>query len=131
ELYLGNQTGFLSQLSIDPCILWNESNNDFIRANCAAAGIPGDYTGAASSATIISGGGLGVLEPERSTAFSAGFVFTPTSVNLSVAVDYFEFDVNDQIGQLGAGAILGGCYGSPVYPNSFCNLFDRNSGTDP
>lgn len=131
ELYLGNQTGFLAQMSIDPCILWNESNNDFIRANCAAAGIPDDYTGAASSATIISGGGLGVLEPERSTAFSAGFVFTPTSVNLSVAMDYFEFNVNDQIGQLGAGAILGGCYGSPVYPNNFCNLFDRNSGTDP
>lgn len=131
ELYLGDQTGFLSQLSIDPCILWGESNNDFIRANCAAAGIPDDYTGAASSATIVSGGGLGVLEPERSTAFSAGFVFTPASVNLSVAMDYFEFEVNDQIGQLGAGAILGGCYGSPVYPNSFCNLFDRNSGTDP
>src|SRR5690606_21944792 len=68
ELYLGDQTGFLSQLAIDPCILWGESNNTNLRANCAAEGIPADFTGAASSATVIAGGGLGVLEPETSTA---------------------------------------------------------------
>lgn len=131
ELYLGNQTGFLSQLAIDPCIDWGQSTNDFIQANCAAIGIPADYSGAASSAVIVSGGGAGVLEPEKSTAFSAGFIFTPAFADFSVAMDYFEFQVNDQIGQLGAGAILGGCYGSPVFPNAFCDLFDRNPGSHP
>lgn len=134
ELYLGNQTAFASQLSLDPCINWNESTNDFIRANCAAAGIPDDYTGAASSATVITGGGAGVLRPETSNAFTAGIVFTPTFAPLSIAVDYFSFEVQDQISTLGSAAILGGCYGSPVYPNNFCSMFDRNAAnhdTDP
>lgn len=131
ELYLGDQTGFASQLSIDPCILWGESNNDFIRANCAAAGIADNYTGAASSATIVSGGGLGVLTPENSKAFTAGIVLTPSFANVSLAVDYFEYEVFDQIGQLATASILGGCYGSPIYPNAFCDLFDRNPGNHP
>ncbi len=131
ELFLGNQTAFLSQLSIDPCIDWQNSTNTNIQANCAAAGIPGDYAGGAASATIVSGGGAGVLKPETSNALTAGFVFTPTFADFSLAVDYFEYTVNDEIAQLGGGAILGGCYGSPNFPNAFCDLFDRNSATDP
>ncbi|WP_246371213.1 TonB-dependent receptor domain-containing protein [Marilutibacter penaei] len=131
ELYLGNQTAFLSQLAIDPCVDWQNSTNTNLQANCAAAGIPGNYAGGGSSATIVSGGGAGVLNPETSQADTIGIVFTPEFADFSVALDYFSIEVNDQIGQLGAGAILGGCYGSPNYPNAFCNLFDRNSPTDP
>lgn len=131
ELYLGDQTAFLGQLAIDPCIEWADSNNEFIRTNCAAAGIPDDYTGASSSATVISGGGAGVLEPETSNAFTAGLILTPAFADLSIAVDYFEMEVEDQVAQLGAGSIIGGCYGSPNYPSAFCDLFDRNSGDDP
>jgi iron complex outermembrane recepter protein len=131
ELYLGDQTAFAGQLGIDPCINWGEKTNDFIRTNCAAAGIPDNYGGAASSATIVSGGGAGILEPETSNAFTAGIVLTPSGLPFSVALDYFSIEVNDQIDQLGAGAILGGCYGAPVYPNNFCNLFDRNPGSHP
>lgn len=133
ELYLGDQTAFLSQLAIDPCVNWADpaNTNDFLRANCAAAGIPGNYPGAASSATVVSGGGAGVLEPETSKAFTTGIVFTPSFANFSVALDYFELEVNDQIAQLGGAAILGGCYGAPVYPNAFCDLFDRNPGNHP
>ncbi len=131
ELYLGDQTGFLSQLQIDPCIdLASETNANLI-ANCRAAGIPDNYTGGASSATIVSGGGAGLLKPETSQASTIGVVFTPESVDFSVALDYFSIEVNDQIAQLGAGAILGGCYGSPNYPNAFCDLFDRNPADHP
>tara|TARA_R110000868_G_scaffold101630_5_gene279762 strand:+ start:41842 stop:44769 length:2928 start_codon:yes stop_codon:yes gene_type:complete len=127
ELFLGNQTAFLSQTSIDPCIDYENSTNANIRANCAAEGIPLGYTGAASSATIVSGGGAGVLESETSTARTVGLVYTPERFALSVAIDYFEIEVNNQVAQLGAGAILGGCYGANNYPNQFCTLFDRNS----
>jgi hypothetical protein len=126
ELFLGDQTSFVGQSAIDPCIDWGESSNENIRANCAADGIPADFTGGASSATIVSGGGAGVLEPETSEATTAGFVFTPTFVNASLAIDYFEIEVEDQIAQLSGGAILGGCYGAPVYPNAFCELFNRS-----
>lgn len=131
ELYLGDQTGFLSQLAIDPCVDWQNSTNTNLQANCAAAGIPGNYAGGAASATIVSGGGAGVLKPETSSALTAGLVFTPTFADFSLAVDYFEYTVNDEIAQLGGSAILGGCYGAPIYPNVFCGLFDRNSPTDP
>lgn len=131
ELYLGDQTGFSSQLAIDPCIDWGESNNERVRRNCGAIGIPDDFNGAASSALIVSGGGAGVLSPETSNAFTAGIVLTPAGSNFSVAFDYFNYEVFDQISQLSSASILGGCYGSTVYPNNFCDLFDRNSGDHP
>lgn len=130
ELYLGNQTGFQSQLAIDPCILWGDSNNTNIRKNCAAAGIPADYAASgSSSATIYSGGGAGFLRPETSRAKSVGFVWTPSFANINLAVDYFDYLVKGEITQLDAGSIVGGCYGSPVYPNNFCNQLVRNSPT--
>lgn len=126
ELFLANQTSFLGQLAIDPCVNWQDDTNPNIRANCAADGVPQNYTGVGSSALIISGGGLGVLEPETSEASTIGFVFTPTQIDLNIAIDYFEIEVADEVARLGAGSILGGCYGSPVYPNDFCSLFTRD-----
>lgn len=130
ELFLGNQTAFVGQLSIDPCIDWGNSTNTNIQANCAAEGIPSDFTGGASSATVISGGGAGFLEPETSNASTLGVIWTPESIALSVAIDYFDIEVNNQISQLGSSAIVGGCYSANNYPNAFCSLFTRNPGTD-
>lgn len=126
ELYLGDLSGFLSQMQVDPCINWGQSNNDFLRNNCAAAGIPGDYGGGGSSAQIYQGGGKGFLTPENSRAKSLGFVWSPAFANLNVAVDYFDYHIRGEIGELGAFDILYGCYASPVYPNAFCNMFHRN-----
>lgn len=132
ELFLGDQTAFGAQAAIDPCINWGtDATNQNIRANCQAAGIPEDYDGTGSSATIVTGGGLGVLRPETSRAFTAGVVFTPTFADLSVSLDYFEVEVNDQIDQLGAANIVGSCYSLQVYPNNFCSLFSRNPGNAP
>lgn len=132
ELFLGNETSFVGQLSIDPCINWGESTNELIRQNCAAEGIPPDYpTGPTASATVISGGGAENLEPETSKAFTFGLVWTPEFTDLSVAIDYIDIEVNNQISQLGAGAILSGCYNSENFPNAFCDLFTRAPGDDP
>jgi iron complex outermembrane receptor protein len=131
ELFLGNQTSFLPQTSVDPCIDWGNSTNANIMANCAAAGVPSNYTGVGSSALIITGGGVGVLNAETSEASTLGIIWTPDFIDLSIAIDYFDITINDQVAQLGAGTILGGCYGAPVYPNGFCNLFTRAPGTDP
>lgn len=131
ELYLGDQTGFQSQTTIDPCVLWGDSTNDRIRTNCAAAGIPADYSGAGSSALIHSGGGKGHLKPETSRAKSLGFVWTPDFANLNVAVDYFDYDVHGEITNLSASDVIAGCYGSATYPNAFCDQIKRNPGNDP
>lgn len=132
ELYLGNQSGFQNQTAIDPCIRWGESTNDQVRANCAAIGIPDNYTAAGnSSATIYESGGAGQLKPETSKAKSAGIVFTPAFANLSVAIDYFDYEVIDQITSLSGKQIVAGCYGAAVFPNNFCSLMERNPSTGP
>jgi iron complex outermembrane receptor protein len=131
ELFLGNQSGFLSQTGIDPCIDWGNSTNPNIQANCAAAGIPSTYAGVGSSATIITGGGAGVLTAETSEARTLGLIWTPDFIDFSLAIDYFDVVIEDAVTQLGAGTIVGGCYGQPVYPNAFCGLFTRNPGTAP
>ncbi len=131
ELFLGNETAFVGQLAIDPCIDWGESSNELVRTNCAAEGIPLDYSGAGASATVISGGGAGNLESETSDAFTFGLVWTPEFSDLSIAVDYIDIEVKNQITQLGSSAILGGCYNAQNYPNSFCDLFTRAPGSDP
>ena len=131
ELFLGDQTGFLPQGSIDPCIDWGNSSNENIRANCAAEGIPSDFNGGAASALIVTGGGAGVLKSETSDAETFGVIITPASGNISVAIDYFKIEIADEVARLGAGTILGGCYAAPVFPNAFCNQFNRDPGTDP
>lgn len=126
ELYLGDAQSFASQTTIDPCIEWGESTNQYLRTNCAAAGVPDDYLGAGSSAQLVTSGGAGQLEPETAESTTFGLIFTPSDINLSVALDYFDVTIENQVASLSAGAILGGCYGAEVFPNSFCDLFDRD-----
>ncbi len=133
ELYLADQTGFVGQFGIDPCINWQESSNQNIQTNCAAAGIPAGYTGAGSSAMVTKSGGAGVLNPETSRAKSLGFVWSPTFANLQVALDYYDYNIRGEIATLSAGTIVTSCYNRPVFPNEFCSFFTRNpgTGTDP
>lgn len=131
ELFLGNLSSFVGQLSIDPCINYGQSTNENLRRNCAAVGVGPTFPGGTSSARVFSQGGAGVVKPETSNAFTAGIVLTPTVWPISMALDYFEYQVNDQIAQLTAGTILGGCYGADVFPNDFCNLFVRNPANHP
>jgi outer membrane receptor protein involved in Fe transport len=147
ELYLADQTSFLGQRFIDPCITWGDKLDageisQRVADNCAATivpglyddGLPPDYTGGTITAEIITGGGLGVLEAERSKSRTIGLVWTPEFTDLSVAIDYFDIEVNDQVDQIGAGGIVGGCYNSEFWPTDpLCSLFDRtgvNAGID-
>jgi len=94
ELFLANQTSFLGQTSVDPCINWAQSSNETLRKNCAAAKVPGDYTAAgSSSATVIAGGGKGVLSAETSNNTTIGLVWTPEELPISAAVDWWRIEV--------------------------------------
>jgi iron complex outermembrane receptor protein len=145
ELYLANQTGFSSQASVDPCVNWGLSLQHNIQTNCAAAGIPDDYNGvgytlagiplSTSSSTIITGGGAGVLKAETSDAKTIGAIWTPSFMDLSVVVDYFDIDVQNEVRRFGAGNIAFQCYNSNNYPaDPFCSLLTRGNtgaGTVP
>ncbi len=131
ELFLEDQTSFPAQVDVDPCIDWGQSNNANIQTNCAAAGIPDNYTGASSSALLIESGGGDTLKSETGDSFTIGAVWTPTFIDLNVAVDYYEIEINDQISSLSGAQVVGGCYASTTFPNDYCNLFDRAPATDP
>ncbi|MCU0952492.1 MAG: TonB-dependent receptor, partial [Burkholderiaceae bacterium] len=128
ELFLEDQTSFLDQQSIDPCIRWGDPDTPappVIARNCAAAGIAPDFGGGATSALITTGGGLGRLKPEDSDSLSVGLVLTPPDWGLNVAVDYFDIKVNNQVTSL-AAAVVGACYAFEPFPTpGFCNLFTR------
>lgn len=147
ELYLADQTSFVRQTDLDPCIQWGQALeagtiSQRTADNCAADtsapdypdGLPEDYSGGTVTATAISSGGLGLLEAETSTSNTIGFVWQPGFANLSLSVDYFDIEVEDQVDQLGAQQIAYGCYQSEFYPNEpLCDLFDRsglNGGID-
>ena len=136
ELYLADQTSFIGQRSIDPCIGWGQAllaNPGYQRIadNCAADGIPDNFSGAAISATVVTGGGLGVLEAETSEAKTIGIVWQPEFANLSVSADYFDIKIEDQVSQLGARQILYQCYDSDFFPNDpLCGQFDRDPLTN-
>lgn len=137
EQFLADQTSFLNQRSIDPCIQWGRnlqqgSITQQFADNCAADGVPSNYTGAGVSATVVTGGGIGLLEPETSKAMTASVILTPRfaflpDTRVSLAVDYFDIEVNGEIAQLGAANIISGCYASDFFPTDpLCTYFNRN-----
>lgn len=131
EMFLANQTGFLGQAQIDPCISWDTSPNPAIVASCGPGGLnlPVGYNGPYSSALILTGGGgPGVLNAETSEATTLGFVWTPDWMPFSAAIDYFNIEVNNQVAQFGAGNIVTACHLDPGFPASpFCTLFNRDT----
>lgn len=145
ELYLADETGSFRQSNIDPCIRWGAALDageisQTTANNCAAEttadhpnGIPDDWTGANIGATVISRGGFGRLRAETSDSTTIGLIWTPAFADLSVAIDYFDIQVDNQVDQLGSN-IPAACYASEFFPSDpLCDLFDRSlpgSGID-
>lgn len=135
EQFLADESGFLGQ-NLDPCIRYENSDNATLRANCASLGIPGDYVGAGGSFETFSRGGIGLLDPETSKALTLSAIVTPdgwlwSGGQFSFAVDYVHIKVKDQITQLGAGAILSGCFTSDNFPEDpLCSLITRDLDPD-
>ena len=144
ELFLADQTSIISQRA-DPCRNFTENFNQGlispnVHANCLAdpRNLPVDYTGGTVTPTVLTGGGFGVLEAETADTLTVGFVWQPDFADLSISVDYFDIEVNDEVNQLGGVNILLGCYESDfgfAFSNTepLCDLFDRtgiNFGAD-
>ncbi len=139
ELFVENQTGFLGQQDIDPCIqtaarLAAGAISQRTFDNCAADGIGPNYAGGVGPATIASGGGIGQLKPETSTAKTVSVILTPDlsgalwgGFKTRLAIDYFDIAVKDAITLLGAGNILRGCYASDIAGEPLCDLFTRTA----
>lgn len=141
EQFLADQTGFLGQATIDPCIRYGQGPGNVLippaeynrfQQRCASFGLAPDYSGGGtSSAVVATGGGIGVLDPETSSAKTFSVVLTPSvglwdGMRFSVAVDYFDIKVKGQVTTLGAGNIIFTCIDSEDFPNDpACDLFVR------
>lgn len=141
EQFLADQTGFQAQRNVDPCTnlavnLANGAITQRLFDNCVADGVDTAHTGAGVSLAVLSGGGVGVLEPETSKAWTVSAVLTPNfsflpDTDISLAIDYFDIEVNGEIAQLGAASILSQCYNSDFFPNDpLCGQFFRFSDFD-
>lgn len=137
ELYLAGQTGFPTQTSVDPCYDYGaeyEAGNvtERVYANCQAAGVPLDYTGAGtSSVNEITSGGGDTLKAETSVAENIGLIWTSPEGTFAASIDYYNVSIEGQVSKLRAADIVGSCYRSPDFPNDpLCSLFTRNNGAN-
>ncbi len=79
-----------------------------------------------------------MLEAETSDSLTIGFIWQPEFADLSISVDYFDIEVNDEVDQLGGAQIIASCYESQFGyafggTEPLCDLFDRtgiNFGID-
>lgn len=153
ELFLGGQPAFTGVT--DPCApsqIGGGVSPDVRRANCAQAVVnAGIATDTASAAAFLnnyvpSGAGIqgnfsgspGLL-PEKGTSWTVGGSFSPRFIpGLTVAADYINVDVANQIVPTTIATALQICYDSPGFPNTssevgvnVCNFFSRiGAGND-
>ncbi|HEV2080698.1 MAG TPA: TonB-dependent receptor [Allosphingosinicella sp.] len=137
EQFLAAETSFPSQ-AIDPCIQFGDklqqgSITQRVFDRCLALGLdPNRGLGGTSSALSSREGGIGLLEPETSTAKTFGVIFNPTrgpweGSRFSVAVDYFDIEVEGQVTTLGPANIVSTCFNADDFPNAReCSLFVRD-----
>ena len=87
---------------------------------------------------MITGGNLD-LKAETSKSKTVGLVVTPDladyipvlGVDLSLAFDYYDIDLNNSISRLGAGTVLSRCYSSANFTAPECALIgDRTQSGD-
>jgi len=132
ELYLADQTSFVGQRSIDPCINWGDNLasgeiSQRIADNCQADGVAIDQN-ATTSATVITGGGLGRLQAETSRSNNIGVIWRPEFADLRVSIDFFDILIEDEVDVLGGDNIVYECYNSSNFSTEpLCNLFERDA----
>ncbi|MEM1114168.1 MAG: TonB-dependent receptor [Pseudomonadota bacterium] len=124
ELFGGNADSFIGVN--DPCNAPNQAANPVVAANCASEGVSPDFVQPAAQLKVTQGGNP-ELEPETSETFSVGVVFTPASINLRVAIDYYSVEVEDAIGTPIEGEVINTCYETPGLSAPECDRIGRGA----
>lgn len=99
------------------------------RANCIADGIadPDAFQSNVVNASVNgrSGGNMD-LDNEVADAWTVGMVFRPRWIeDLTVAIDWVEFEIEDAIETFTLTQIMESCYDDASFPNEFCGKFTR------
>lgn len=140
EQFLGATSGFLAAAN-DPCDAdgFPDDPADYspienqIAANCASIGLDVATFQQNSGITSFTRGGAETgLEAETSTNWSVGVVLQPeisSTTTLSLALDYFDIEVENGVTALGGTAIINRCYESQDFGSGerFCDFVSRNA----
>jgi iron complex outermembrane recepter protein len=125
ELFSEQQIALFS--GTDPCA---GATPQFTQAQCANTGVTAAQYGTIPTSPAEQYnqfiGGNPELDPEEADTYTIGFVATPID-NLQFSVDYFQIEITDRIGSIGAQTILNFCAttGDPF----LCNKVNRNPVT--
>jgi iron complex outermembrane receptor protein len=123
------ETGTIFSISTrDPCTASNDPAGSENVDKCLIQGLPasqiGIFEAEESYPVNFVQGGNPVLEPEDSDAITVGFVITPAAVpDLTLAIDYFDIEVNNTIGTIDAMEI---CFDPLNTGNAFCESIQRD-----
>ncbi len=132
----------LFQNATDPCNFNNVGNGPNPAArqrNCAALyaslGLPANFQQPNTTVRGFRQGNRDLLN-ESADSWTAGVVWTPRFVKgLTLALDYSEIKLQDQILALAAADVLSACYDDPDFNaadpangNSYCSLITRRPG---
>ncbi|WP_444883850.1 TonB-dependent receptor plug domain-containing protein [Microbulbifer sp. PSTR4-B] len=122
ELYSGTAQSYPSLT--DPCATNKDVNSKGRGANCDSQNVS-DTLVQASKQIPVNIGGNADLQPEESTSFTAGVVWTPAfTEDLSITLDYFNIKVEDAIQSPDLQQILDDCYRNEG-KEAACNYITR------
>jgi outer membrane receptor protein involved in Fe transport len=133
ELFQPSSQSFIS--GDDPCDARSVGlgpNPAVRKANCEAIGIDtSTFVSNIQDGTIPGGNvsGNSALEPETNESHSYGLIFTPSAIDgLSIAVDYYNLEINDYIDDVTFETNAATCFDSNNFPNeTACSTFVRDA----
>ena len=119
----------VSNNSPDPCSASSDPAANGNVDKCLAQGLSQDQIGVFEAtgfypAEFIFGGNPDLV-PESSDTFTVGFVVTPVSIaNLTIAVDYYDIEITDTIGNVDTMAV---CFDANNAAGVFCDDVQRDA----
>jgi outer membrane receptor protein involved in Fe transport len=125
-LYSGNSDSYPTLQ--DPCDV-NSANftgnaDGTQTGQCLADGVPTGFTQPNDQIRITVGGNP-LVQPEVSESFNVGMTYQ-SPMGWNIFADYYDVEVDELIGSIGAQLILNGCY-TGTDPD-YCSLIDRQTG---
>ncbi|MGH8222693.1 MAG: TonB-dependent receptor domain-containing protein, partial [Woeseiaceae bacterium] len=130
EQFLANETGFQSALGNDPCIDYgtNFDPGTNVYDNCASQGLPEDFgTQGTPSIRAVTGGNPD-LKAETSDSWTAGMIIQPETTWPSLALTWFDIELENTVASPSVGFVLGDCYNSPNFSSAFCSRIAPRDG---
>ena len=126
EAFLPASSGYFNV--VDPCDLSNIGSNVNYAKNCAAAGVPANFTANTNASIIGTTSGNPHLDPEKSISYTGGVVLTPRwTPHLSVTLDYYAIKIKNAITNVSAQDIINNCYNGATLDPQYCSLFTRGA----